>query len=70
MNRCTYALASTANRKIGPPPSTLTGPLRDLYIEQEKERHKLKMQVKLYHPARVGTPAVTSAKGKFLKEKD
>ncbi|KAJ8669851.1 hypothetical protein QAD02_001110, partial [Eretmocerus hayati] len=45
MNRCTYVLAGNANKEpnINPPPN-LTGPMKDLYIEQEKERYRLRMQ--------------------------
>ena len=47
MNRCTYVLASNASIRISspnPPPASLVGGLRDLFIDQEKERQKLKMQ--------------------------
>lgn len=47
MNRCTYVLASNASTRISapnPPPTALVGGLRDLFLDQEKERQKLKMQ--------------------------
>lgn len=48
MNRCTYVLASNASTRISAPnspPTSLIGGMRDLFIDQEKERQKLKMQV-------------------------
>ncbi|XP_052121292.1 ankyrin repeat domain-containing protein 11 isoform X2 [Frankliniella occidentalis] len=47
MNRCTYVLTSNASTRIAAPnspPASLIGGLRDLFVDQEKERQKLKMQ--------------------------
>ncbi|XP_034946330.1 ankyrin repeat domain-containing protein 12 isoform X2 [Chelonus insularis] len=45
MNRCTYVLASnTSNEPTVNFPVTLPSSMKDLYIEQEKERYKLRMQ--------------------------
>jgi len=48
MNRCTYVLAGNSNNRIPPastsPPTSLPAGIRDLYIAQEKERHRLLMQ--------------------------
>ncbi|KAK3913205.1 Ankyrin repeat domain-containing protein 11 [Frankliniella fusca] len=47
MNRCTYVLTSNASTRIAAPnspPASLVGGLRDLFVDQEKERQKLKMQ--------------------------
>ncbi|XP_011500098.1 PREDICTED: dentin sialophosphoprotein [Ceratosolen solmsi marchali] len=45
MNRCTYVLAGNANKEpnINPPVNLLT-PMKDLYVDQEKERYRLRMQ--------------------------
>lgn len=51
MNRCTYVLAGNAANRVPPPsanpPSTVQPPMKDLFINQEKERHRLLMQVML-----------------------
>lgn len=44
MNRCTYVLASNAKEPNVNPPAGLHGAMKDLYIEQEKERYRLRMQ--------------------------
>ncbi|XP_014247673.1 ankyrin repeat domain-containing protein 12 isoform X2 [Cimex lectularius] len=48
MNRCTYVLANNANNRVPPPsgnpPASLPPGIRDLFITQEKERHRLLMQ--------------------------
>ncbi|XP_073973151.1 uncharacterized protein isoform X2 [Rhodnius prolixus] len=48
MNRCTYVLASNATNRVPPPntnpPANLHQGIKDLYIAQEKERHRLLMQ--------------------------
>ncbi|CAL7944521.1 unnamed protein product [Xylocopa violacea] len=45
MNRCTYVLAGNATKEPNVnPPVGLQGAMKDLYIEQEKERYRLRMQ--------------------------
>jgi len=44
MNRCTYVLASNAKEPNVSPPVGLHGAMKDLYVEQEKERYRLRMQ--------------------------
>ncbi|XP_012255639.2 ankyrin repeat domain-containing protein 11 isoform X1 [Athalia rosae] len=45
MNRCTYVLAGNANKEPNVnPPVSLHCAMKDLYGEQEKERHRLRMQ--------------------------
>ncbi|XP_072751401.1 uncharacterized protein [Anoplolepis gracilipes] len=44
MNRCTYVLASNAKEPNVNPPASLHGAMKDLYVEQEKERYRLRMQ--------------------------
>ncbi|XP_012281768.1 mucin-19 isoform X2 [Orussus abietinus] len=45
MNRCTYVLASNAKKEPNvSPPAGLPNPMKDLYVEQEKERYRLRMQ--------------------------
>lgn len=45
MNRCTYVLAGNANKEPNVnPPVSLHCAMKDLYIEQEKERYRLRMQ--------------------------
>lgn len=45
MNRCTYVLAGNANKEPNiNPPVGLSGLMKDLYVEQEKERYRLRMQ--------------------------
>ncbi|XP_017881141.1 ankyrin repeat domain-containing protein 12 isoform X2 [Ceratina calcarata] len=45
MNRCTYVLAGNANKEPNiNPPVGLQGPMKDFYIEQERERYRLRMQ--------------------------
>ncbi|XP_035719609.1 ankyrin repeat domain-containing protein 12-like isoform X2 [Vespa mandarinia] len=45
MNRCTYVLAGNANNEPNVnPPVSLQSLMKDLYIEQEKERYRLRMQ--------------------------
>ncbi|XP_058801368.1 uncharacterized protein LOC131670062 isoform X2 [Phymastichus coffea] len=44
MNRCTYVLAGTNKEPLVCPPKELLGVMRELYIEQEKERYRLRMQ--------------------------
>lgn len=47
MNRGTYVLAGNANALAVPhinPPSILTQQMKDFFSEQEKERHKLRLQ--------------------------
>ncbi|XP_070163858.1 ankyrin repeat domain-containing protein 12 isoform X2 [Polyergus mexicanus] len=44
MNRCTYVLASNAKEPNVNPPAGLHGAMKDLYVEQEKERYRLRMQ--------------------------
>ncbi|XP_015117345.1 ankyrin repeat domain-containing protein 12 isoform X2 [Diachasma alloeum] len=45
MNRCTYVLAGNANKEPNVnPPGSLQGPMKELYVEQEKERYRLRMQ--------------------------
>lgn len=49
MNRCTYVLAGNANARLPvphvSPPTSLQGPIKDLFVEQEKERYRLRTQV-------------------------
>ncbi|XP_043495142.1 ankyrin repeat domain-containing protein 12-like [Polistes fuscatus] len=45
MNRCTYVLAGNVNNEPNVnPPVSLQSLMKDLYIEQEKERYRLRMQ--------------------------
>ncbi|XP_044734202.1 ankyrin repeat domain-containing protein 12 isoform X2 [Chrysoperla carnea] len=45
MNRCSYVLARNAPpQPTVVPPATVPGAMRDIYVEQEKERYKLRMQ--------------------------
>jgi hypothetical protein len=45
MNRCTYVLAGNANKEPNiNPPVNLLAPMKDLYVDQEKERYRLRMQ--------------------------
>lgn len=44
MNRCTYVLAGNAKEPNVNPPVGLHAAMKDLYIEQEKERYHLRMQ--------------------------
>ncbi|XP_046473793.1 ankyrin repeat domain-containing protein 12 isoform X1 [Neodiprion pinetum] len=45
MNRCTYVLAGNANKEPNVnPPVSLHCAMKDLYMEQEKERYRLRMQ--------------------------
>ncbi|XP_075229638.1 uncharacterized protein LOC142329167 isoform X4 [Lycorma delicatula] len=48
MNRCTYVLAGNASSRMTipqvAPPASLQGGMKDLFIEQEKERYRLRMQ--------------------------
>ncbi|XP_011879207.1 PREDICTED: ankyrin repeat domain-containing protein 12 isoform X2 [Vollenhovia emeryi] len=44
MNRCTYVLAGNAKEPNVNPPVSLHGAMKDLYVEQEKERYRLRMQ--------------------------
>lgn len=47
MNRGTYILAGNANAlavSLLNPPPTLTQQMKDFFSEQEKERHKLRLQ--------------------------
>ncbi|KAJ9587599.1 hypothetical protein L9F63_018981, partial [Diploptera punctata] len=48
MNRCTYVLAGNASSRMSipvvSPPQNLQGAMKDLFIEQEKERYRLRMQ--------------------------
>ncbi|XP_014482395.1 PREDICTED: cell wall protein IFF6 isoform X4 [Dinoponera quadriceps] len=44
MNRCTYVLAGNAKEPNVNPPVGLHGAMKDLYIDQEKERYHLRMQ--------------------------
>ncbi|XP_039306301.1 ankyrin repeat domain-containing protein 12 isoform X2 [Solenopsis invicta] len=44
MNRCTYVLASNAKEPNVNPPVGLHTAMKDLYVEQEKERYRLRMQ--------------------------
>ncbi|XP_012534801.1 ankyrin repeat domain-containing protein 12 isoform X2 [Monomorium pharaonis] len=44
MNRCTYVLAGNAKEPNVNPPVGLHGAMKDLYVEQEKERYRLRMQ--------------------------
>lgn len=50
MNRCTYVLAGNASSRLSvpvvSPPQNLQGAMKDLFSEQEKERYRLRMQVK------------------------
>lgn len=52
MNRCTYVLAGNAANRVPPPstnpPASVSAQLKDLYISQEKERHRLLMQVSYF----------------------
>lgn len=49
MNRCTYVLAGNATSRMSvsmvPPPQSLQSAMKELFVEQEKERHRLRMQV-------------------------
>ena len=48
MNRCTYVLAdNSANRQIpsSPMPANLQPTLKDMFTDQEKARHRLRLQV-------------------------
>lgn len=52
MNRCTYVLAGNAStRQIpsSPLPQNLSSLMKDLFTEQEKERHRLRLQVGLVY---------------------
>ncbi|XP_012214566.1 ankyrin repeat domain-containing protein 12 isoform X2 [Linepithema humile] len=44
MNRCTYVLAGNAKEPNINPPVGLHGAMKDLYVDQEKERYRLRMQ--------------------------
>ncbi|EZA49539.1 Ankyrin repeat domain-containing protein [Ooceraea biroi] len=44
MNRCTYVLASNAKEPNVSPPVGLHGAMKDLYVDLEKERYRLRMQ--------------------------
>lgn len=44
MNRCTYVLAGNAKEPNVNPPVGLHGAMKDLYVDQEKERYRLRMQ--------------------------
>ncbi|KAL1130503.1 hypothetical protein AAG570_011751, partial [Ranatra chinensis] len=48
MNRCTYVLAGNSNSRVPPPhaspPASLNPGIRDLFVGQEKERYRLRMQ--------------------------
>jgi len=44
MNRCTYVLAGNAKEPNVNPPVGLHGAMKDMYVEQEKERYRLRMQ--------------------------
>uniref|UniRef100_A0A1B6GM16 Ankyrin repeat domain-containing protein 12 n=1 Tax=Cuerna arida TaxID=1464854 RepID=A0A1B6GM16_9HEMI len=48
MNRCTYVLAGNASSRLPvsqvAPPASLQGPIKDLFVEQEKERFRLRTQ--------------------------
>lgn len=44
MNRCTYVLAGNAKEPIINPPVGLPEGMKETYIEQEKQRHRLRMQ--------------------------
>lgn len=44
MNRCTYVLAGNVKEPNINVPSTLAELMKDLYVNQEKERYKLRMQ--------------------------
>lgn len=49
MNRCTYVLAGNASSRLPvsqvAPPAALQGPIKDLFVDQEKERFRLRTQV-------------------------
>lgn len=48
MNRCTYVLAGNTGTRLPvqqvAPPASLQGPIKDLFVEQEKERFRLRTQ--------------------------
>ena len=48
MNRASYVLAGNANARLAVPllttPANLPGQMKDTFVEQEKERHKLRLQ--------------------------
>lgn len=48
MNRCSYILAGNAASRLSvpmiPPPQSLGGAMRDLFVSQEKERYNLRLQ--------------------------
>lgn len=49
MNRCSYVLAGNATSRLSPimtPPAALNQVLKDLFTDQEKERYRLRLQVK------------------------
>lgn len=49
MNRCTYVLAGTTPTTPNITyPATLSSQLKDIFAEQEKERHKLRTQVRMF----------------------
>jgi len=49
MNRCTYVLAGNSNSRVvntqTPSPANLHEQLKKLFVEQEKERQRLRVQV-------------------------
>lgn len=48
MNRCSYVLAGNSASQLSvpmiPPPQSLTGSMRDLFVSQENERYRLRLQ--------------------------
>jgi hypothetical protein len=48
MNRATYVLNGSPNARLAVPlqntPASLPPQMKDIFVEQEKERHKLKLQ--------------------------
>jgi len=53
MNRCTYVLAGNSNSRVvntqTPSPANLHEQLKNLFVEQEKERQRLRVQVRNFN---------------------
>lgn len=50
MNKCTYVLAGKATTRVRmqPPPQSLASQMKDLFVEQEKARYRLCLQVRQF----------------------
>nr|CAD7448607.1 unnamed protein product [Timema bartmani] len=60
MNKCTYVLAGNASSRMSVPqilpPASLPDLMKGLFVEQEKERYRLRMQLTLLLAFRQDTP--------------